>query len=197
MAKKIKPLSRKQIAQILQSSVDSAMLRYADTRNPVFVWEAIADCTRNGIKFPPLVTDYLLRVSGRMAELSRSSIPKKGQISAALASALEFRNGRTGAANPFTKITEDSHELMIAFEVYDSHTRNWWNQREGLLREGTKDWGTVFKEVAAAHPSSCTAGCRQISVATVKRCWYQHALKVIPPHLVKQAQSNKLDDILR
>ena len=91
---------------------------YEATRNPVFLWEAIAECLHSGLPLPPPVLDYLKRVSARFTKLSRGEIPKKGQIVRALAKTLEFPTGRaTGARNPFTHLADTEHELMIAFEV--------------------------------------------------------------------------------
>jgi hypothetical protein len=90
-------------------------------------------------------------------------------------------------ANPFHAITQPSHELMVAHEVY--------------LYQGDHrhySWSAIFKDVAAEHSRTCDDGCKKpMTVATVKRYWYRHALSVIPPHIIKRALSQKLDDILR
>lgn len=166
---------------------------YDRTGNPVFAWDAIATCLSGGIPFPGWVKTYLADSAQAISDLSRRNVPTKGSVARAVATALRF-SGRRGAVNPFTAIKRASHELMVAYAVYEQHTANWWNQRSG--REGTHDWDAVFRDAAKAHYATCDMCKRQISKATVRRYWYKHALSVIPPHLVNRSQSKKIGDIL-
>jgi hypothetical protein len=155
-------LKRKAIAA---SCLALDLTEYDATRNPVFLWEAIAECLHSGLPLPPAVIDYLKRVSARFTKLSRGEIPKKGQIVRALATALEFPTGRaTGARNPFMHLADTEHELMIAFEVLHQ------------FREGHTKEDSAYQRVVETHPLTCSRPkkCRRISRSTVRACWKKH-----------------------
>lgn len=139
---------------------------YDETRNPVFMWEAIAECLYNNLPFPPAVLAYLRRVSSRFTKLSRGEIPSKGQIAQVLAQALEFRRGRaTGARNPLMAMADTEHEIMIAFEVY----------QQCVAGHSKED--SAFQRVTETHPAACAhpRKCRKISRSTVRAYWKKHA----------------------
>lgn len=123
--------------------------------------------------------------------------PKKGETAREVYRALEFKRVSKGPSNPFSDNARWVHEFMIAFAVYDEHTRLWHRHREG--KGPLHDWNTIFNDVAAKHNQKqppCEV-CKKLSKASVKAFWYKHALAVIPPHLVRAAKSKRIDDILR
>lgn len=166
----------------------------------VHAWNAIATCLSARLEMPEWTREYLLDVAREIATLSRQAVPKKGEIDRAVATALKLRGGPK--FNPFTAVTEEAHEFLIAFDVYKCQSDNHWNHQWGNMKNGpiepTYDWNTIFHTVADRHHRKCEYGCKKkISSATVKRCWYKHALRVIPPHLIARSKSKKLADILR
>jgi hypothetical protein len=116
--------------------------------------------------------------------MARGSNPSAKGLGAALG--FQLGKGSKGRANPFKSRIQRSHEVSVAFHVYQAHTKRWSDQKKGLC--GTPDWGSIFGEVAQSQ---------KLSVGTVKRFWYRHAFKVIPPHLIDKAASQNIDDILR
>jgi hypothetical protein len=125
------------------------------------------------------------------------SRPKKGETAREVYRALEFKRTSKGPSNPFSDNARSIHEFMLAFAVYDEHTRLWHRHREG--KGPLHDWDTIFKDVADKHNRKnppCEV-CKKVSKASVKAFWYKHALTVIPPHLVRAAKSKRIDDILR
>lgn len=167
--------------------------RFEETGLAVYAWDAIADSLSAGVPLPKSVRRYLHDVALQIVQLSRERYPRKGEIDRAVAKALRL-NG-SGKFNPFGTPRQLAHEIGIAVEVYQMHTRMLGEQRVGKVGAGTPDWTTVFKQVADEH--GCDLCRRKIGAGTVKRYWYRHALTVIPPHLVARSQSQKLDDILR
>jgi hypothetical protein len=163
-----------------------AQTSYRETENPVYAWDAIAECLSAGLPLPKWVRDYLLSVAVQITTLSRNAIPRKGDIDRAVANALRLK-GRS-RFNPFTELGRPAHELMVAMQVYQYHTRH-----PGY------SWEAIFDDVAKAHRClHCVrSSAARIGPGTVKALWYRHALSVIPPHLVDRSPSKKLDDILR
>jgi hypothetical protein len=166
---------------------------YGNTSNPVYVWEAMAEALTHDLPLPDWTLDYLKQTAVSMARLSREQIPREGVIARAVAAALGFR--RRGRSNPFRDVNQAAHELMIASDVYTTHTMNWSRQRQGV--EGTHDWDSVYRDAAILHHQHCEDCVRVPSTGTVERYWRKHALSVIPPHLIKHANSTKIDDILK
>lgn len=172
---------RRQIAREWNRHAANA---FVETGNPVYAWDVIATCLSANLTLPPSIRTYLLDAAGKLARLSRDRIPKKGEIDRAIAAALGF--SYRGRQNPFSAPTQKARDIVIAFDVYSAHTKNWSNQRKGL--EGTQKWDAIFASVATSHG---------ISVPTVKRCWYTHARHVIPRHLLNSsATSKKVADFL-
>jgi hypothetical protein len=97
--------------------------RFAASQNPVFAWDAIGECLSAGISLPPWVSEYLINVSREFHSLSRSRVPKKGDVARAVAKATGFIRGK-GALNLFREAGQPAHELMIAMNVYEGgHSR--------------------------------------------------------------------------
>ena len=189
--KRPKP-TRKRLRQIAEHWVRYNETRYAETGNPVFAWEAIAECSGLGLEFPVWVKRYLSETALKFHPLSRTRIPRKNQIDRAVARAVGLA-GR-GRFNPFNELARPGHELLIAHEVYREQTRNRTNQSLG--QSPTHSWSAIFEDVARRHSETCDE-CKGVNRGTVKAYWYKHAKDVIPKHLVKEAGSKKLDDILR
>lgn len=166
-------------------SVEHSLTMYEQTRNPVYVWDVIAVCLRRGLDLPEPVRDYLQRVSKEISHLSRRTIPRAGDITATLASALEFREGgRTGADNPFTEITDIAHEQGIAFEVFRQLNSAPTEDRIiGAVGGHTKE-DSAFRRVAETHPLTCEhpKKCSTISPSTVRAYWKKHAARYPTPH---------------
>ena len=166
------------------------------TRNPVYAWDAVAEALVHDLPLPKSIRDYLIHAAGTIGRMSRDNRKRPGKgrpIAPAVAAALGF-SGR-GRTNPFKAIEQATHELQIAFDVYQCHTRNRANHQRGL--EPTHDWTTVFQDAARSHKQRCEWCRRTPSVKTVERYWRMHALDVIPPRLIARAKSHKIDDILR
>jgi hypothetical protein len=175
------PDSSKRI--IAREWVNQAARDFKRTGNPVFAWDAIADCLAAGMPLPAWTREYLLPVAGQIANLSRSSVPSRDAIDRAVARAVGLKG--KGRFNPFREIGRVPHELLVAFEVY-----TYWAAHRYY------SWDAIFTDVAAAHHVACEDCKRPLSVGTVKRYWYRRALSVIPPVLIARANSQKLDDIL-
>lgn len=176
---------------------------YHRTRNPVYVWDAVASVL-SGVDglfdqhghtaLPDWTRPYFFTVALGIGRLSRDGRqPRKGDIAAAIARIVFPRYGRW---NPFDAIAADAHELLIARDVYTCHTQNWYNHQRKL--EGTFDWTSVYQEANRAHQQGCDR-CRRrpLSDKTIEKYWRRHALLVIPRRLIDRAPSKKLDDILR
>ncbi|MBA3884289.1 MAG: hypothetical protein H0X67_01000 [Acidobacteria bacterium] len=112
-------------------------------------------------------------------------------IAKTVAAALGF--SRRGRGNPFRAMADAEHELMIAFEVYQTQTANC----VGNDGRSTHDWRSIFADAARTHAARCAQCRRTPSWQTVERFWRKHARAVIPPHLIDQSLSQKIDDILR
>jgi hypothetical protein len=166
---------------------------YERTRKPAYVWDALACVLAGNRPVPDWTRPYVRDVAIGISRLSRARrSPRKRTIAPTIARIVFPRRGRT---NPFDAIPADVHELLIAFHVYECHTRNRHAHREG--REGTADWTIIFQEAAREHLRQCDRCRRAPSTKTIERYWRKHALSVIPPHLVARARSRKIDDILR
>jgi hypothetical protein len=150
----------------------------------VYVWDALAWALSRGIPIPDWAVPYLHRVAVGISRLSRDHVPGKRAIAPTVARLLFPRRGRT---NPFNAMKTVAHEVMIAFEVYTCHTTNWHNHREGL--EVPAHWGWVYDEVASSHLKTCDRCKRKPSAKTIELYWRKHALGVIPPHLIRRAES--------
>ena len=135
-------------------------VEYTATKNPLFVWEAIADCASVGVELPPWVIEYLQSVALSLASHSRSDIPVAGKISHVLRSALGFDSGRgVGRKNPFRLISDRAHVIGIAFEVYQ------------LRLDGLNDDNAIML-VAKSHHKTCDDGCRRpLSETKVRSAW--------------------------
>ena len=84
--------------------------------------------------------------------------------------------------------------MSIALRVYRHQTANRRRHAEGKGAEFS--WAAIFEDVAQEHNERCNCK-KRLGAGTVKTLWYENALSVIPPHLVEQSKSKKLDDILR
>jgi hypothetical protein len=134
--------------------------RYLETKNPVFVWEAVGLAYDTARPFPAWVVAYLARVADRFQRLSRTQVPES-DLPAAIARAVEF--DRVRGQNPFHALTDTAHDLGIAFQV--------WSQ----VRRGDK-LDAVLTDVAQRHPQHCTRNpkCTTLHRSTVARIWKRH-----------------------
>jgi len=164
------------------SRIDFQRQMFEDTRNPIYVWDAIGVALRAGLPLPLWVNAYLLTTANRFHPLSRTGIP--GEIAPAVAVAVGFEVGK-GKRNPFRHGHEQAHGIMLACAVYDEETNDFWTHqnaskkmpRERVAASAAKTARTLpqlFKAAAVAHASTCDE-CRRVpSVATMKAAWDRH-----------------------
>jgi hypothetical protein len=95
--------------------------QYAYTKNPVFVWAAIATALKRGAPLPAWVRHYLGRVAASIGTLSRT-VPRKNDPPRAVYRALEF--GRRVGGNPFTAMSDSWHTVRIALDVWRAMRRH-------------------------------------------------------------------------
>jgi hypothetical protein len=124
--------------------------RYVDTANPVFVWEVIAQALGHGRPLPAAAIEYLIRVATQMQRMSRLEIPDDA-LAPAVYRALEFVPTR--GVNPFRAITDMSHDLVIAGDVWLQLDR----ARNSSLRSPTSRKNTPPGVIACRSATRCRA----------------------------------------
>jgi len=136
--------------------------QYAETKNPVFAFEALALSLRSGEPLPEWLRLFWIDVTARLALLSRSDIPTGNKIPHAVYRALGFGDLRRGV-HPFRALSDLAHDAEIAGEV--------WQQ----IRDGKKA-EFAFIDVAREHPTRCERmpQCSTLSASTVRRLWMTH-----------------------
>ena len=77
--------------QQLRLALEYSAKLYALEENPVYAWQAVADCCEQAEPLPQWVRAYLHRVARQICMLSEQ-VPAKRHIAAAVLTALEFRS---------------------------------------------------------------------------------------------------------
>jgi len=157
---------------------------YERTSNPVHAWDAITACLAAGLPLPEWTRVYLFDAGSHITKLSRARVPKKNAIDREVARALGLR--ATGAHNPFRDAWRNSHDRLIAEDVWMCHAEH---------RVPTWSLAAVFETVAETHHETCDECKRKISAAKVKQCWYKNAASF--PPIVERASSKKVGDLSR
>jgi hypothetical protein len=196
-------LSAEQARILEEQNIRFLEVQYKAAKNPVYVWEAIADCLTDGLPIPEWAMAYLRRVALNVCRLGREDIPRKQKIAPAVMRAFEFwtsladddrhkaNRKREGARNPFATIRKAGHEAGVAFEVYEQlHL----NETVGFLgipgtTGGHTKEASAIQRVVDTHPQICIEPrCRYRSIETVRTCWkkYQHTFSPLPHGLRKK-----------
>lgn len=142
-------------------------IRYHESKNPVFVWLTVAlllRATGQRRPMPGWVNVYLRRVSRRIERMVYGKVPQR-DLPLALYRALGFVPRR--GVNPFRVITDDLHDVFIAYEV-------WSEMSDG------KKLDFAILDVARAHPDQCWRDpmCASISRSSVRRIWQRYERRV-------------------
>lgn len=152
-----------QVRQGLDSFLSFQQMRYAATKNPLCVWEALnvwlgsRAVLGSDLCLPPWLTEYLARTSNTLWHMSRTTIPER-DLPSKVYSALEFVSRR--GVNPFREFIDAQHALQLAIDVL-------WH-----LKDSDKVDGAIVS-VMDEHPARCERRpkCESVSYSTVARAW--------------------------